>query len=222
MTISTGGTFTAPNATATTLQGTITNNGTIAVNAAGSLTDLALSGNVTLAGTGSVVLSNNVDNRILGSVGTEQLTNDITIQGSGTVGGGLMSLINKGLILANQSNALFILPNSGGATNQGVFQVNSGSTLSVIGTNSLTNFSGTTLTGGTCNIFSGTFQFTGANIATNAATILLDGSTSRIIDQSSNNALANFATNAAAGNFTIQDGRNLTTATTGNFTNAGR
>ncbi len=111
----------------------------------------------------------------------------------------------------------------GNTTNTGTFQVNSGSTLVMRG--ALTNYnSGTsTLTGGTYNAFSGTMKLvaTGNVIATNAATILLDGAAAKITDLSGNNALnGHFATNAAAGNFTIQNGANLTSAAS-DFTNAG-
>jgi hypothetical protein len=80
------------------------------------------------------------------------------------------------------------------------------------------NFSGTTLTGGTYDIL-GTLQFPNANIGTNAATIILDGPASQIVDQTGHNALANFATNAAGGDFTVQNGRDL--ATPGPFSNQG-
>jgi hypothetical protein len=81
----------------------------------------------------------------------------------------------------------------------------------------LSNFSGTTLTGGAYNI-SGALRFAGANIVTNAATVVLDGATASIQNSGGGTALANFATNAAGGSFTIQNGRNVTAA---GFTNAG-
>jgi hypothetical protein len=83
---------------------------------------------------------------------------------------------------------------------------------------SFTNFSGGTITGGTYQI-GGTFQFTGAAISTNAATIVLDGPASQIVDEANNDALASFASNDLAGSFTIQNGRNLSTA--GDFGNIG-
>ena len=87
------------------------------------------------------------------------------------------------------------------------------------GSGSASFLSTSTLTGGTY-LISGTFQFTGANIVTNAANIVLNGPASAILNQSTGaNALANFATNTAAGNFTIQNGRNFTTV--GDFSNAG-
>jgi hypothetical protein len=89
-------------------------------------------------------------------------------------------------------------------------------TLSLTG--AFSNFAGSTLTGGTY-VIAGTFQFPGANIVTNAATIVLTGASSGIIDQASADGLRNFAANAAAGSFTLQGGRNFTTA--GDFTNTG-
>jgi hypothetical protein len=100
-------------------------------------------------------------------------------------------------------------------SNNGTVQV-LGGTLNLAG--GLSNFSNTTLTGGTYQV-AGTLQFSGANIVTNAATTVLDGPASQIVDQSNNNALANFAANAAAGRFTIQNGRNFASA--GDFLNAG-
>jgi len=230
-TISSGSTVTLLNATSTTLMGTIINNGTIAQNSTGSFTDLHISGAVTLTGTGVLALSDSPNNRVFAS-GSDSLTNDVnhTIQGSGQLGinnaGFGFTLTNNGTILANQSNALNISP-SGNTTNNGTFQANSGSLLFMNGT--LTNYDPTTsnLTGGTYNAFSGTIQLsqantgTGAVIATNAATILLDGSTATIADGSGNDILRGLlATNTAAGSFTIQNGANLTTASSG-FSNAG-
>src|SRR4029077_19080968 len=83
---------------------------------------------------------------------------------------------------------------------------------------SLTNFSGTTLTGGIYNL-TGTLQFTGANIVTNVANIQCTRASSKIIDQLSANGLANFATNASTGSFTVAGGRTLSTL--GAFTNNG-
>jgi hypothetical protein len=123
------------------------------------------------------------------------------------------------------------------ATNNGSFTINTGRNFTTAGnfTNNgtltvgtstskfdvngnLSNFSGTTLTGGTYNV-TGTFQFNGANIVTNAANIALTGTASKIIDQSGNNGLLNFATNASGGSFGVFGGRTFSTA--GAFTNMG-
>ena len=233
MTISNGSTVTLLNGTSTTLLGTIINNGTIAQNSTGSDTDLHISGNVTLDGTGVLALSNNFANRIY-ATGSDSLTNgaDHTIEGSGQIGVNnpsyAFTLTNNGTILANQSNTLQVA-SSGNMTNNGTFQANSGSLLNVIG--NLTNYSPTTntLTGGTYNAYSGTIQLSQADataitpavITTNAATILLDGASAKIADGSGNDILQGFfTTNAAGGYFTIQNGASVTTASS-DFNNAG-
>jgi len=204
-----------------TKAGTQTNKSTITLNGA----TLKLSGaSDTLTGTGGVVsLSNSASNLITG-VGTNRaLTNAETIQGSGTISN--LKITDTGTIKANQSTPLIILPTSGGLTvsgTKGTLTVGSGDTMQ-IGTSAggaLTNFSGTTLTGGIYNV-SGTLQFgaSGTSIATNAANITLTGAGAQIIDFGSNNVLAGFATNASTGSFTLGAGRNFTTS--GNFTNNG-
>ncbi len=233
-TISVGSTITLDNSSTTVLKGTITNNGTIATNSAGSLTDILLSGPVTLSGKGALVMSDNNANRIYGVTGDAALTNGAnhTIEGGGQIGvnnGGYgFTLTNNGTILANATTTLSIAP-TGNTTNNGTFQANSGSTLFMNGP--LTNYSPatSTLTGGTYNAFSGTIALSQANatagtpavIATNAATILLDGSTAKISDGTGQDIVRGFlSSNTAAGSFTIQNGANVTTASTG-FTNAG-
>jgi len=208
--------------------GVLNNAGTITLDSTGSNTYLALSGTVSNTGGGSITMSNQPYNIIYGS-GT--LINDTsnTIQGAGVIGNGSnLTLVNQaqGTILANQSNALTIV-SGGPVTNNGTFQANSGSLLNVMGNLTNYNFTTNTLTGGTFNAYSGTIQLPQANtglgvvITTNAATILLDGASAKIADRNGNNILQGFfTTNTAAGSFTIQNGANLTTASTG-FSNAG-
>jgi hypothetical protein len=202
----------------------LTNSGTIALYGYGGKATLEISsGNVTLSGPGKVILSNSADgnnNLIIPASGTSTLTNSSTIEGAGLIEN--IGIVNKGTLLANQSNALVILPSSAGVNNQGTLSVGSGD-LMQIGTSSggaLTNFSGTTLTGGVYSI-GGTLWFgaSGTSLVTNAANITLTGASSQMIDFAGQNILAAFATNAATGSFTITGGRNFTTA--GNFTNNG-
>ncbi|MBI4838974.1 MAG: hypothetical protein HY806_07545, partial [Nitrospirae bacterium] len=198
--------------------GTITNNGSILLNGSSTYTDLILnSGDVLLTGAGTLTMSNYANNRIFGSSSTYRLTNSAghTIQGSGLLGNNQMALTNEGTITANQSNALTINPSSSGFTNNGTIRANSGSTLTVNDT--LTNLSGTTLTGGTYYV-TGTMRLPGA-INTNAASIILDGTSSNLYNGTSgtNNALTNLNTNN--GSFSILNDRDFTTA--GNLTNSG-
>ncbi len=127
------------------LQGTITNNGTLQINSAGNLTNLEMSGNVTLTGTGTVSLDNQAPNVIRGaSTGKEVLTNQQTIQGAGDIGGNFMALVNRGTIDAKAGpgqNALDIYTNNG-TTNTGTLEATNGSTLDLIGY-TFTNTGGT-------------------------------------------------------------------------------
>jgi hypothetical protein len=196
--------------------------GTVTLNSTGNFTDLEIGGaNVTLSG-GTVTLSNNANNFIFGATAADTLTNQETIQGAGHIGNGQMGLLNSGTILANQSTPLVIQPSTAGFTNNGTLQVNSGDLMHVLG-GPFTNFSGTTLTGGTYNV-TGTVEIdqlgsTGGEIVTDAAHINLTGLSSSFVDAAGKDALSKLASTTAAGSFALAGGRNFTTA--GNFTNNG-
>jgi hypothetical protein len=204
-----------------------TNNGTLQVAAGsfmhvlgGPFTNFASN---TLTG-GSYNVSGNLEIDQLGSTGGEIKTNAANITLNGATSSFVDSAGKDALSSLNTNAATGIFTISGGRnfttqsdlTNNGTLGVGTGSKFVVSG--NLTNFSGTTLTGGVYNI-GGTLQFTGANIVTNAATISLSGSAAQIVNQSGSNGLANFATNAAAGVFEISSSHPFTTA--GNFTNNG-
>lgn len=94
--------------------------------------------------------------------------------------------------------------------NQGTLQVDSGT----LRANTVSQVAGSTLTGGRWVATSGsTLDLVGASITTNAAEVVLrdPGSTFSAIDP--------ISTNAPTGRFTVENGRNFTTA--GNFTNNG-
>jgi hypothetical protein len=125
-------------------------------------------------------------------------------------------LINNGEVRASLS-ATF--DKAGGSyANNGKFVVEGGA-LAITNGGTLTNFSGTTLTGGMYDV-TGTFRFPGANIVTNQAEIILRGATSQILnDTGGGNALAGLVTNGASGALRLLAGRNFTAA--GAFSNAG-
>ncbi|HYT89560.1 MAG TPA: putative Ig domain-containing protein, partial [Gemmataceae bacterium] len=191
----------------TLTSGTLTNTGTLTVNA-GSGGGRTLSAELRNSGTVNVNTSTT-----LGRTGaTHQNSGNLNLNGATlTVTGNALTNAAAGVILSTGSSTL---SNTPAFTNQGTVNVPNG-TLNVTGP--FTNFSGTTLTGGTY-LVGGTFKFPNADIRTNAATIVLDGPGSAIVNPSNVNALASFATNAAAGNFTIQNGRTITTPA---FSNAG-
>jgi hypothetical protein len=140
---------------------------------------------------------------------------DDTWQSNLNVSSGTLTNVAGGVIQVNAGSGggRFL---SGNLTNAGTTSVGAGTTFTVNG--SLSNFSGGTLTGGTYYV-AGTFQFSGAALTTNAATIVLDGPGSGIVDLFGSDALANLAANATGASFTVQNGRNFTTA--GDFANAG-
>jgi len=164
--------------------GTISNAGSLTLNATTSITQLRVSGgDVSLTGGGTVTLSNNANNRIIGAVSTDRLINvDNTIQGAGNIGGNNMALTNQGLIDANQTNSLTIDSSASGAINTGTMRASSGGTLTLLG-GTFTNTGGIieALTGSQTNISSstvsgGTLSTSGTGV-TNLSSATLDGVT---------------------------------------------
>jgi hypothetical protein len=148
-------------------KGTYANLGAVTVNSAGHETALAIIGtNVTLSG-GSVTMSNSAGNYILGAATANTLTNEETIQGSGSIGGGngsiSLTLANSGIIDADQSVPLTIQA-AGGVKNTGTLEATAGSTL---------DLSGVTVTnsGGTLSADSSVLHLTNAAVAGGAVTL---------------------------------------------------
>ncbi len=209
----------------TVLGGTLTNKGSMLLGSGSSAANLNISPGVVLAGGGTLTLSNSSSNSIASAgVGTGTLTNETghTIQGAGKIGSYGMTLVNRGLIQANQSNAL-VLAESGVAANvvnEGTLRAAVGSTLQV--NQKLTNFDTTThtLTGGRYEVL-GTMRLPVAGgIVRNGADIVLDGAASRLYDgnNGTTDALSGFTTNLDTGRFEVRNGRNFAA---GMFDNAG-
>lgn len=209
----------------TVLSGTITNQGSMLLGSGSSGASLNISPGVILAGGGTLTLSNSTSNSIASAgVNTGTLTNETghTIQGAGKIGSYGMTLVNRGLIEANQSNAL-VLAESGVAANvvnEGTLRAAAGSTLHV--KQNLTNFneSTQTLTGGRYEAL-GTLRLPVAGgIVRNGADIVLDGAASRLYDGDNGtvDALSGFTTNLNTGRFEVRNGRDFAV---GVFDNAG-
>ena len=137
-TLTLSGMFITNNNSTTTLVGTITNTGTISPLSTGNLTDLVLSGDVTLTGGGTVNLTN--ADRILGG-GTLTNVNNL-IQGDtntsgGSLGANAIGLINQAAGVINANNSGLILnidPNSAnGLMNQGLMEASNGGILLLTG-----------------------------------------------------------------------------------------
>ena len=189
---------------AITALGTIVNTGTISLLSTNDTTELIVgSPTLTLSGAGSLVLSNNSNNLIVGAAVADTLYNlNNTIEGSGNIGDGQLTLVNGGIIEATGSNALTISLGGQGTntatgqllgigtgglsiqngtySNLGVIQANDGSSVTFASSATLTNDSSTgTLTGGTYRAIAAnngaTLAVTGAAVTTDAASILLSG-----------------------------------------------
>jgi hypothetical protein len=215
-----------------TIKGTLNNTGAITF---GANTGFTLVGDTTLTGAGTLTLGNG-GNIAGGPTPTTAptLTNASTIRGAGNLGvAGNLILVNQagGLIDATVAGSTLLIEPVGTSSNAGLMRGNNGPlSLIVFGTftntgtfraqaggsfdvSSLTNLSGTTLTGGSYeSAGTGSILRLPANVNTNAASILLDGGGQILNRGTGTSALTNFATNAVGGSFTIQNGANFTTA----------
>ncbi len=117
------GTVSVTDGTRLEITATVDNTGTIALDATGDGADLAVVGSTTLTGSGKVTLSNNAGN-LIGSNGAPAILTNVnnTIAGAGTIGDDDLTLINQGVIDANQTAALVINTASNTITNYGTLQ----------------------------------------------------------------------------------------------------
>jgi hypothetical protein len=130
------------------LANTITNNGSFQINN-GTVVDVV--GATTLKGTGTLTMSNNSNNSLMGYAQASpgaSLTNQITIQGAGNIGGNGIptgdSLTNQGTINANQATTPLVLAaGSAAIVNTGTLEATNGATLTIAGSASVNNTGGT-------------------------------------------------------------------------------
>ncbi len=195
------GTYTVNNAASTRIDGTITNNGTMALASTGSDTRLVMS-NATLTGTGRLTMSDNLNNRVLYGINNARLVNDTlhSIEGSGSIGrvGNATTFTNRGTVTANQSAPLLLVA---GIVNSGTLQAaggtlkldnatvaNSGGTIQGLGMSSVEFIStpghvATSITGGT---LAGNIRNASGNVTltslTNMGTYTVNNAASTRID----------------------------------------
>ena len=102
------------------------NTGTIALSSAGAEALLqVIQQGLTLTGNGRIVMSDNPGNIIDGSVDGVTLTNlDNTISGAGQIGGGRLSIVNHGDIIADGTHTLRIHGGDAGLVNFGTLVAN--------------------------------------------------------------------------------------------------
>jgi fibronectin-binding autotransporter adhesin len=205
--------------------GSYVNNGQILLSdtGAGVGSVLRLLGNVTLDGTGELVINPYIANNVQNLVANVQLTNGVghTIRGGGQLGigslGGL-SIVNNGVVQSDTNATMIVQTNGTGFTNNGTLRaLQSGGLFMPTG---VTNYNAQTktLTGGSYQALGGFLQFASGDIVTNKADIRLDG-TGSILKLNGANALTALATNAGGGSLTLTGGSVLAVA--GNLANAG-
>jgi hypothetical protein len=225
------------NGSFTILSGTITNNANIIYASVGSSTYLALSGNVTLSGNGTLTMDNSGADVIYSPSGTETLTigSGQTIQGAGQMGLGQTTFVNNGTITANQSNALILQPgSSGGFTNSasGILQASGVGTLQ-LSAGVFTNNGTIQAVGGSlvqlinnANVVGGTLATASSQIHSISSTLTnLTNSGSLVLDNGSFTTLSGTITNngnigyASAGSSTyLALGGNVTLSGNGTLT----
>jgi hypothetical protein len=170
------------------LDGSIVNDGTIALQSINNATPLWIqSSTVTLSGSGTLLMSDNINNFIESQTpGTELINVNNTISGSGQIGNGSIAIDNQAAGIINSTGGAGIILNTGtfSFTNEGVIKdtstggitltgattiVNAG-TISASGAGSFINIYSGTIAGGTLSTANG-----GVIQSINVAT--LDGST---------------------------------------------
>ena len=187
-------TLAVANNTSFTVDSSITNAGTIAVDSVGNGTSFAINGaSVSLSGGGSVTLSDNVNNIIEGAAASDILTNvNNTISGAGALGNGQLTFVNQGTVDATGGNALVLNTGANAVTNAGLLEatgaggltisgtaVNSGTTGVIEANGGNVNLAGADIIGGTLKTAGGAAVET----APNDRGSILDGTTSTINNQ---------------------------------------
>jgi hypothetical protein len=214
--------------------GSISNNGTITVNATDFTSGLYLTGGgtVTLSGNGMVTMGNNFNNHIYSPnvatalvIGPNQL-----VQGAGQIGLGQTTVTNNGTITANQSAGMGLAANATGFTNNGTIQTSGAGSLILTG-GPFTNTSGAILLGaGTTATVSAVVNGGPITLSANSTLNLSSGrilggtltnsSTGNIVVVSFGD-LSGTVNNVAGGQIAVDDGAALQLDSSGTFTNNG-
>ena len=112
------GTLSMANNQTITVEGDLTNkSNSILLNATSLSSNLRILGNVNLDGGGSILMSNDAGNRIIGAGGGHLVNEDNLIQGSGSLGLNTLTMTNRGIIDANQTVGMALDPATGGFLN---------------------------------------------------------------------------------------------------------
>jgi hypothetical protein len=168
------GQFEVQNGYVTDISGTINNTGTITLASTSTFAQLqiAASGSASLSGGGTVVMGTGAQyGYIQAASGTASFTNsNNTIEGTGVIGNGSLSITNGGTINANVSPLVLNAPleidsDSGGITNTNLLEATNGGQLEIY--NSTVTNSGT----------GAKIEANGADGSGNASSVLLNATT---------------------------------------------
>ncbi|MCP4043526.1 MAG: hypothetical protein GY731_16470, partial [Gammaproteobacteria bacterium] len=208
------GTFNQANNTSNTFTNNLTVNGNWNLNSIGSNTNMFFSGAQTIGGTGSINLTDYVQNRIYSS-GNNLLTvgSNTTIRGAGQLGLGITYFDNLGSILAQGSNTLTI--DSASFANNGTLRAEGSGGLVITGTNLDNNTSVDVNSGSKLQLISSTVDGVFNNIAggtMTATAVTFDGATINGVMTQANNT-----TNTFTSGLTVNGAWNLNSA--GSLTN---
>lgn len=198
--------------------GSYTIDGTLTINSLGNTTDLIISGgDVTLGGSGKIVLNNNFNNRVYGTITSNMLIlNGLDLEGGGQLGVNALGITNNGVITANATTALTIDPSTAGFTNTGTLKADGGTLALTSGvytntggfiestTGSTVQFNGSSFSGGTLK-GSGSLTTVGSNVFND---ISIDSGTTFTGTNNTNSTFTGTLTNA--GQVTLHSLGNLT------------
>lgn len=111
-------------------EGAILNSGLIMLNSTGSLSGITASaGPVTFSGGGTLMMSGNVNNRLIGTSGGSFVNLDNYIQGAGLIGVGVTDFSNAWTIQADEAAGITIDPAVSPFVNTGTLRAANGATL---------------------------------------------------------------------------------------------
>jgi len=103
------------------VSGQLTNNNMLSLQSIGNTTRLSFLGSTPeLLGSGEIVMSGNAQNQIRADNGVLTVGESMTIRGAGNLLANRGGMVNQGTILANESQAIIIDPNSSGFVNDGM------------------------------------------------------------------------------------------------------
>lgn len=111
-------------------EGAILNSGLIMLNSTGSLSGITASaGPVTFSGSGTLMMSGNINNRLIGTSGGSFVNLDNFIQGAGLIGVGVTDFSNAWTIQADEAAGITIDPSANPFVNTGTLRAANGATL---------------------------------------------------------------------------------------------